>query len=68
MTEDQFSALAQLLRLRDSPSRVAAHAHFVGGLPVAEAAKQAGIDYQAAYKSVARINDGLVLIARVTAG
>jgi hypothetical protein len=67
MTSDQFTALAQLLRLRTGPAREAASLHLVQGLSVPDAARQVGMDYRAATYSVKRVKDGLAL-AKVATG
>ena len=67
MTEAQFTALAQLLRLRNGPAREAANLHLVQGLTVPDAARQAGMDYRAATYSVKRVKEGLAL-AKTAAG
>jgi DNA-directed RNA polymerase specialized sigma24 family protein len=61
MTEAQFTALAQLLRLRAGPARQAVRLHLVQGLSVPDAARAAGVDYQLALKAVYRVNAGLAL-------
>lgn len=43
MTPEQFDALAQLMRLRKSPSREALRLVLVDGMSQSEAAAQAGI-------------------------
>ncbi len=61
MTDAQFAALAQLLRLRTGPAREAVRLHMVDGLPMPDAARAAGIDYQLALKAWYRARDGLDL-------
>ncbi len=61
MTPEQFSALAQLLRLRPGPSAQAAHLHFVDGLRIADAARQAGCTANAASDCARRVRKGLAL-------
>jgi hypothetical protein len=58
MTEAQFQALAQLLRLRQGSTREAVRQHLVQGLRVPDAARQAGGKYQLALKAVKRAKDG----------
>jgi hypothetical protein len=67
MTEAQFDALAQLLRLRTGPAQAAARLHLVQGLTVPDAARQVGMDYRAATYSVKRVKEGLVF-AKVATG
>ena len=66
MTETQFAALAQILRLRAGPAREAARLHFVNGLNVPEAARAGGIDYRLAAYSVKRVRAGLALAIAAT--
>ena len=67
MTEAQFTALAQLLRLRPGPAQEAVRLHLVQGLSVPDSARAAGADYQLALKAVYRVNAGLELV-KVAAG
>jgi DNA-directed RNA polymerase specialized sigma24 family protein len=67
MTEAQFQALAQILRLRQGQAQEAVRLHMVAGLTVPEAARAAGVDYQLALKAVYRVKDGLTL-AKMAAG
>lgn len=64
MTDTQFTALAQLLRLRAGPAQEAVRMHLVQGLSVPDAARKAGVDYQLALKAVYRVKEGLALIKR----
>ena len=66
MSETQFAALAQILRLRAGPAKEAARLHFVVGLKVSEAARKAGIDYRLAAYSVKRVRAGLALAIAAT--
>ena len=66
MTDAQFTALAQLLRLRQGPAREAVRLHLVKGLRVPDAALAAGVDYQLALKAVYRVNAGLALSKRAS--
>lgn len=59
MTPEQFEAIARLLRMRGSPSREVARLHYVDGMPVADAARQAGLSYNAAHQAVKRVADCL---------
>jgi hypothetical protein len=61
LTEAQFTALAQLLRLRTGTAQDAVRLHLVQGLSVPDAARAAGVDYQLALKAVYRVNAGLEL-------
>lgn len=67
MTPDQFTALAELLRLRDGPAQQVARMVLVDGLTVPDAARQLGMGYHLAYKAVKRAQDGLQL-ARCACG
>jgi hypothetical protein len=67
MTDAQFTALAQLLRLRPGPAQDAAKLVMVQGMPTAEAARAVGMDYRAASYSVKRVRAGLELV-RLVAG
>ena len=67
MTPEQFSALAQLMQLRNGPAHEAAQLVLVDGLTVTEAARKVGLSPQAASNSVQRCRRGFVL-ARVAAG
>jgi hypothetical protein len=66
MTEAQFQALAQLLRLRTGPAQEAVRLHLVTGLSVPDSARTAGVDYQLALKAVKRAKDGHKLAAAAT--
>lgn len=68
MTDASFSALAQLLRLRASPSREAARLVLVHGMRPAEAARSAGCTPQAASNAIARCRRGIELALAVTSG
>lgn len=62
MTQDQFEALAKLLRLRSADrSRQAAFLQLVDGLPLAEAAALSGVSPNAASKAANRVRRGLAL-------
>lgn len=61
MTEQQFTALCELLSLRRSPSNDALRLHLVEGLSVPDAARSAGCTYTAAWKAVNRAMRGLEL-------
>ncbi len=67
MTEAQFDALAQLLRLRPGPAQDAARLVVVQGLPTADAARAVGMDYRAATYAVKRVRAGLEL-TKIAAG
>jgi hypothetical protein len=58
MTDTQFTALAQLLRLRQGQAKEAVRLHLVQGLRVPDAARVAGVKYQLALKAVKRAKDG----------
>lgn len=67
MTEAQFAALAELLRLRGGPSQEAARLVLVEGVAVGAAAKRQGIAQATASKAVASCRRGMTL-ARKAAG
>jgi DNA-directed RNA polymerase specialized sigma24 family protein len=67
MTDDQFAALADLLRLRTGPAQEVARLVLVEGLSLPGAARMAGLEYNAAHKAVHRAKIGLVK-ARKAAG
>ncbi|WP_415246154.1 TrfB-related DNA-binding protein [Thauera sp.] len=66
LTEPQFAALGQLLRLRGDSMEVA-RLVLVEGLAAADAAHRVGITSNGAHKAVARCNAGLAL-ARAAVG
>lgn len=61
MTADEFTALAQLLRLRGGPAQEVARLVLVDGLTTADAARRAGLSANAAYNAIARARDGYAL-------
>lgn len=65
MNDDQFSALADLLQLRDGPSKRAARQVLVEAMSPADAARQEGISPQSVSNAVTRCRRGLSLAARV---
>lgn len=67
MTNPQFEALAQLLRLRQGPARDVVRLVLVYAATVPEAAREVGMEYQAAYQAVRRAKTGLEL-ARTALG
>lgn len=67
MTDPQFTALAQLLRLRPGPAQEAAKLVMVQGMSTPDASRQAGMSYVAAHRAVKRAQDGLAL-AKIAAG
>lgn len=64
MTDAQFSALAELLRLRGGASQEAARLVLVDGIAPAEAARQAGTTPQATSNALASCRRGLELARR----
>jgi hypothetical protein len=66
MTDAQFTALAQLLRLRQGRAQEAVRLHLVQNLSVPDAARSAGVDYQLALKAAHRVNAGLALIKKIS--
>lgn len=68
MTEQQFDALAKLIRLRASASAKAAKLYFVQGLRVTDAAKKAGCSPQAAQNSISSCRKACELVRLVQFG
>jgi DNA-directed RNA polymerase specialized sigma24 family protein len=66
LTEAQFSALAQLLRLRQGPATEAARRVLVEGRRPAEVARALGLSPQAVCNAVSRCRRGLILIEQIT--
>lgn len=67
MTTEQFNALAQLCKLRQSASREAARLVLVDSLPLGDAAAQVGITLQGASQAALTLRRGMDL-ARVAVG
>ena len=65
MTDDQFAALAKLLRLRGGASQEVARLVLVEGLSVAEAATRANLDLRSAYYAVESATAGYTLAKKV---
>lgn len=65
MTNLQFQALAELLRLRAGPVREAARLVLVEGVPVGSAAVQAGVSQPSVSNALARCRRGMELARRV---
>lgn len=65
MTAEQFDALAELLRLRAGPAQAAVRLVLVDGITVPDAARQAGVEYRAAFQAVQRARKGLKLARMV---
>lgn len=65
MTDAQFDALAELLRLRNGGAREAARLILVEGLGVTEAGARAGVSRQSAGEAARRCREGLELVRRV---
>lgn len=65
MTAEQFAALADLLRLRQSASREAARLVMVDGLSTGAAAELAGVSSQAVSNALASCQRGIELARRV---
>ena len=59
MNPAQFTALAELLRVRQGPASEAARMVLVDGATVAAAAQAQGISYQQAWQAVQRAQAGL---------
>lgn len=66
MKEDQFMALAELLRMRGGASQEAARLVLVKGLSTTKAAQQVGIGTQAVSNVLASCKRGLELARRAT--
>lgn len=66
MTDNQFTALATLIGLRQSASREAARLVLVDGLSVIDAAARAGITQQGANQAVLRCRRGIDLALQVS--
>ena len=61
MTNDQFNALAQMLRLRGGAAKEVARLVLVDGLSVSDASARTGLELCAAYYAVERAKQGLEL-------
>jgi transposase len=61
MTNEQFNALAQLLRIRQGLSRTAANLVLVDGMTQAAAARQTGLGPAGVGNVVSRMRKGLEL-------
>ena len=61
MTNDQFAALAQLLRLRGGAAQEVARLVLVDGLSVPDAAARTGLELRAAYYAAERAQQGMDL-------
>lgn len=68
MTDDQFAALAKLLRLRGGAAQEVARLVLVEGLSVPDAAARAGLELRAAYYAVERAQQGYALAKRACGG
>lgn len=66
MTENQFTALAELLRMRGGASQEAARLVLVEGLSTTEAARRVGTSPQGVSNVLASCRRGLELARRVT--
>lgn len=66
ITDEQFGALAELLRLRAGPAEQAAFLVLVDGRTVGDAARECALSYRAAYQAVKRCREGLELARRAT--
>ncbi|MFU5553715.1 TrfB-related DNA-binding protein [Pseudomonas aeruginosa] len=67
MTEEQFSALAELMRLRGGPGEDAARLVLVNGLKPTDAARKTGITPQAVNKTLSSCRRGIELARQVCA-
>jgi hypothetical protein len=66
MTTTQFQALSKLMRLRKSPSAMAAYRHIVHGDRVVDAAQYADCTTRAASNCIARVKAALKLAKEST--
>ena len=66
MTNDQFKALSDLIRLRTGPSKECARLVLVEQIPTADAARATGMTYNAAHQAVKRARAGLELARTAT--
>lgn len=66
ITEEQFGALAELLRLRAGPAEQASFLVLVDGRSVGDAARECGLSYRAAFQAVKRCREGLDLARRAS--
>lgn len=64
MTNDQFAALAELIRLRQGPAQECIRLVLVDGLTQTEACALAGLSRQAGHQAVKRALRGLELARR----
>ena len=67
MNDPQFKALAKLLRMREGPAKEAVRLVLVYHYETADAAREVGMEYQAAHQAVKRVRAGLEL-AKIAAG
>lgn len=65
LSAEQFDALADLLSLRPGAAQDAARLVLVGGLRMADAARQVALPYQCAWRAVQRAKRGLELARAV---
>lgn len=65
MTNNQFAALAQLLRLRGGGAQEVARLVLVDGLSVIDAAERTGVSLRAAYFAEQRAREGYELAKKV---
>lgn len=65
MSNEQFSALATLLRLRGGAAQEVARMVLVDGATVPEAAQAQGLGLRTAYLAVQRAREGLVLAKKI---
>lgn len=66
MNTHQFTALAKLMRLRQSPSKQAAYLHMVNGLRVVDAAREAQCTTRAASNCIHRVKAAHALAVAAT--
>lgn len=66
MNDEQFDALANLLRLRAGPARGVAYRVLVLNESVPDAAAAERLEYRAAHRAVQRVRKGLALVNKVS--
>lgn len=65
MNQQQFDALAKLLKLRKGPSQQVARLVIVEMMSVPDAARFVGLEYTAAHHAVKRVERGYKLVQEV---
>lgn len=65
MSNEQFAALAQLLRMRDGVSQEAARLALVERLPAQEIVQRTGLTTAGVHNAIKRAKNGLALVLKV---